>query len=331
MASALHPSMEGTAYFPQPQVGYLRISGPDRAAFLQRQSTNDISGLSPVHSIVTVLTTPTARILDLLRLFEEGTANEGQDSPNGVTGGICLPAQAAETTRYLKSRIFFMDKVSVSDASAEFFQIDLEGRQAAELLHRFNLPLELDFVTQGEIAGVEVRAIGQPGLAGLGGRLLAPMQAAGRIETALEDAGALRLSMEEHEILRVEAGLPGAGAELTSEYTPLEAGLGWAISSSKGCYTGQEVIARQITYDKVTQHLAGLRLEAPTAAGDRAWFEGRPVGRVTSSVQSPVFGPIALAILKRPYHEPGVPLHVGGEDGIPAVVSKLPFEDLNGS
>ena len=325
MAQALYQSLEGAVYFPQPQAGYLRISGSDRSSFLQRQSTNDISGLSPSRAIVTVLTSPTARILDVLSLIEESPAG-AEDL--GAVGAVCLPGLAADTARYLKSRIFFMDKVTLSEASAGFFQADLEGRRAGELLAGFGLPLELDRVAEGEIAGERVRAVGQRGLAGSGCRLLAPAQAAGKIVAAIEQAGAARLSAGEHEILRVEAGLPAAGAELTGEYTPLEAGLGWAISATKGCYTGQEVIARQVTYDKVTQHLAGLRLAATVEVGERAWAEGRPVGKITSCAESPVFGPIALAILKRPFHEPGAVLRVGGEEGgIRAVVSSLPFED----
>jgi folate-binding protein YgfZ len=102
--------------------------------------------------------------------------------------------------------------------------------------------------------------------------------------------------------MRVEAGLPAAGAELSEDYTPLEAGLAAAISSTKGCYTGQEVLARQITYDKVTQHLCGLRLTRRAQPGGRVWApDGSPVGRVTSAATSPRFGEIALAVVKRPH------------------------------
>jgi folate-binding protein YgfZ len=165
--------------------------------------------------------------------------------------------------------------------------------------------------------------VGQPGLAGTGYRLVAPAIARQAVEQALAEAGGERLDPALYEILRVEAGLPAAGAELDERYTPLETGLGEAISSTKGCYTGQEVIARQLTYDKVTQHLAGLRLSAPVTSGLPVLAEGRGVGTVTSFAQSPVYGPIALAILKRPFHEPGREVQVG--EGVRATVSALPF------
>jgi len=102
-----------------------------------------------------------------------------------------------------------------------------------------------------------------------------------------------------------------------------------AISLDKGCYTGQEVIARQITYDKVTKRLVGLRLDNPVEAGERVWADGKPSGKISSSVISPSFGPIALAYLKRPYHQPGSKVWVAKSSeqaGLPAVVTKLPFE-----
>jgi folate-binding protein YgfZ len=143
-------------------------------------------------------------------------------------------------------------------------------------------------------------------------RLLAPVEVVGAIQTFLAGAGAVQLSDDEYEIWRIEAGLPAVGAELSEEYTPLEAGLEAAISSTKGCYTGQEVIARQITYDKVTQQLCGLRLERSARPGERIWtMDGTPVGKVTSAATSPRFGEIALGVVKRPHHQPGADLKVG--------------------
>lgn len=316
----------GNAFYPQPEVGCLRISGPDAAAFLQRQSTNDVRLLAPNRSVLTVLTSPTGRILDLLRLLKE------QDA---TILALTLPGYAAATGRYLKSRIFFMDKVSVEDCSGQWSLFDLEGARAGELLGSLGLETPgIDQVTSGDVFGTAVRVVGQPGLAGTGFRLIVPAAALLVVEKSLAEAGGERLDHARYEILRVEAGLPAAGTELDERYTPLETSLDGAISSTKGCYTGQEVIARQLTYDKVTQRLAGLRLSAPVAAGLPVFVEGRAIGAVTSFAQSPVYGPIALAILKRPFHEPGREVQVGAGEGIRATVSGLPFssdppEDLD--
>jgi folate-binding protein YgfZ len=148
----------------------------------------------------------------------------------------------------------------------------------------------------------------------------------------LQDAGAAELSAETWQVLRVEVGLPAASAELVSEYTPLEIGLVEAVAAEKGCYTGQEVIARQITYDKITQHLVGLKLESPAEPGGRLYAEDRPVGTLTSAALSPRFGPLGLAVVRRPFHQLGSLLSLGKpEEGgsQPAQVVPLPVSSVS--
>lgn len=163
---------------------------------------------------------------------------------------------------------------------------------------------------------------------GLGCRLLVPSSGEPTVMAALARSGSEALSTETYQALRVEAGVPSAKHELTGDYTPLETGLAEAISAEKGCYTGQEVLARQITYDKITRQLVGLHLTSQAVAGDRLWSqeEGKTVGEVTSATNSPRYGYITLAILKRPYHQTGTMLTVGElEKGHLARVAPLPF------
>ena len=244
----------------------------DRLAFLQRQTTNDVTLLSPSRSILTVLTNPAGRILDALLLIHE--------SDEGI-GMLTLPGQAGETSRYLKSRIFFRDQVSLTDASSEVAQFDLGGPAAPGLLAGLGIPVspEPGEVLAGKIEGVTVQVIGTPGFSRAGYRLLVHTVDCERLEAALVGREAIQLSEANYHILRVENGLPAAGSELTGDYTPLEVGLETTISTTKGCYTGQEVIARQMNYDKVTQHLVVLRLQAPGVRGERAWGRG-PAGGV---------------------------------------------------
>ena len=122
---------------------------------------------------------------------------------------------------------------------------------------------------------------------------------------------------------RIELGRPLAGHELTNAYNPLEAGLAWTCADNKGCYTGQEIIARQITYDKITKSLVGLRSAHLLPVGAEIIADGRAIGTVTSAAESiGTQAPIALAIVKRPYHEVGVAVTV---DNQPAEVVALPF------
>jgi folate-binding protein YgfZ len=310
-------ALSGAVFYRIPAAGYIRLQGVDRQAFLQRQTTNDVSLLSPSHAVLTVLTNPAARILDVLLLIHESVES---------IGILTLPGQAGETSRFLQSRIFFKDQVSLIDASLEVAQIDVEGPAAPGLLKNLEIPEmpEPEEVVNGRIDGAAVRIIGnKPGY-----RLIAPNATRDKMEAALESGGAIPLSEDTYHILRVEMGLPAVNSELTSDYTPLEVGLEAAISTSKGCYTGQEVIARQLNYDKVTQHLVVLRSQVPGLRGDRAWVDGRPVGLLTTTVQSPRFGPLALAVIKRPYHQAGTSVIIGGDGktgGNMAEVADLPI------
>jgi folate-binding protein YgfZ len=308
-------------YFSQADPGFLKIAGPDRSAFLQRQTTNDVSLLSEQKSVLTVLTNPSARILDVLRLVH-------YDSE--TIGVITLPGRGAKTANYLKSRIFFMDKVKLEDASLSLLQVELYGPASGRLLSSLgitHLP-GLDEVSRGSLDQIPATLVGQVGFSGLGYRLLVSAYDGERLLALLETNLVLRLPSESYEVLRVETGLPAVDHELTDEYTPLEAGLGEAISGQKGCYTGQEVIARQVTYNKVTQHLVGLHLKSPAAGNERVWVDGKPVGVVTSHAISPAYGPIALAILRRPHHQAGMRVIISADgegEGNPGTVAELPF------
>jgi tRNA-modifying protein YgfZ len=307
-------------YYLMPSSGTLRIGGDDRVAFLQRQTTNDLNLVRPEHAVLTVLTTPAARILDVLYVLPEEAA----------LWVITLPGHGESTRRYLQSRIFFMDKVTVADASAELAQVDLLGPEAPMILERLGIDPQLgpDQVTVGVFEGARVHALRLEPSFGMGVRLLLPRTVLPVLQTLIVQAGVAQLSDEEYSLLRIEAGLPAGGAELSEDYTPLEVGLAAAISSTKGCYTGQEVLARQVTYDKVTQNLCGLKLSRRALSGERVWApDGSPAGRVTSAANSPRFGEIALAVIKRPHHTPDSELQVGEsvESAASGRVTELPF------
>lgn len=321
MPTDYQAALNGVVYFPQPLAGCLRVTGEDRLDFLQRQTSNDLRQLSTERSLLTVLVSSTARILDVLRVAQQGEA----------ILALTLPGHGAATLSYLQRHIFFMDKVSLADASAEVVQIDLEGPMAAQVLKSlgFGAAPGIDEVAQTDFNDEPLKVIGQRGLAGVGIRLLAAATSQAELEDALVKAGAIGLTPQSRQILRVEAGLPAAGAELSEAYTPLEAGMEHAVSGSKGCYPGQEVIARQLTYDKVTQRLVGLRLDGPVAPGGRLLAEGKPVGVITSAAVSPRFGAIALCVVKRPHHAVGTRLEVvvdGRDQPVQAITYEPPIQ-----
>ena len=307
-------------YYHMPDAGLLRVSGDDRLDFLQRQTTNDVSLLGPDNHLATVLTNPSARIVDILQLFIES---------EDTIGAITLPGRGEDTTLFLKRRIFFMDRVTVTDASAETAVIDLEGKESGAVASRLGFaPPAQGELLRTEAAGVPVLATGQAGLGTLRIRLIVPSGRKSDVAAALEGAGAARIERSAYEARRVAAGLPGENAELTEDYTPLEARLEHLISETKGCYTGQEVIARQITYDKITRSLAGVRLDSPVEAGAKVLVDGQNAGTITSYALSPDQHHLALAVLKRPYFEPGTRVVVEHNgDGVAGTVSELPFPE----
>jgi folate-binding protein YgfZ len=127
------------------------------------------------------------------------------------------------------------------------------------------------------------------------------------------------------EILRVESGRPRFGLDMDDTTIPQEAALNErAVSFTKGCYLGQETVARLFYKGKPNRHLRGLRLSAPAATGEELRLGERVVGHVGSSVVSPVFGPIALALVRREA-EVGATVAVG-EQRANAVMSELPFQ-----
>jgi folate-binding protein YgfZ len=297
----------------RPDGGVLSLSDADRVDFLQRMTTNDIKALGEGQSCVTVLTSPTAKIVQVFTVLA------------GADELLLLPArgETEALARHLRSQIFFMDKVKVRDLSAEHARLRLMGPQALTVLAATGL--DMQGAEDGEwrrrdgMLAVRQRRYDVPGY-----ELLV---AADRREDVIARLVAVEATVLEagdmYQARRVELGIPLPGAELTGEYNPLEAGLGWACADNKGCYTGQEIIARQVTYDKVTRSLVGLASEQLLPAGTPLQAGGREVGAVTSAVQSPMLGrPIALAIVKRPHDALGTELQAGE---LAAQVVALPF------
>jgi aminomethyltransferase len=147
-------------------------------------------------------------------------------------------------------------------------------------------------------------------------------------ETAVAGSQIPILDDETYNVLRVEAGVPVAGLELTEEVNPWEARLDSLVSLHKGCYNGQEVVARLNTYQKVKQRLSGLKLQTPLPMGTRGELkvEGRAAGFLSSSALSPRFGPLGLAYVRTDYQAVGQDVQVlWNEQAQSGTVCELPF------
>jgi folate-binding protein YgfZ len=197
--------------------------------------------------------------------------------------------------------------------------LSLVGPAARAIAGAGDLPAEEHAHRPGEIAGHAVRLI----VTDVGIDVLCDADDTEALRAALLDAGASAVSEAATEILRVEHGRPRYGAELDDGTIPQEAGLNErAVSFTKGCYVGQETVARLFYRGKPNRHLRGLRLSEPVPSGAELRLGERVVGRLASSLVSPVYGPIALALVRR---EALIGDTVEVEGGAIAEVVELPF------
>jgi folate-binding protein YgfZ len=163
----------------------------------------------------------------------------------------------------------------------------------------------------------------------LGVDVLAPSEHFEALRAALTARGAVPVTEAAAETLRVERGRPRYGVDMDEGTIPQEAGINdRAVSFTKGCYVGQETVARLFYRGKPNRHLRGLRLSEPVAGGAPLRLGEREVGRVGSVAQSPRLGPIALALVRR-HAAPGDTVTVG-DDGATAEVVELPFRAAPG-
>jgi folate-binding protein YgfZ len=222
--------------------------------------------------------------------------------------------------------------VELVDRSDEIARIGVEGaRAAAVVTGELDAPapaveaLAPGACTDARIAGADAVVAAFAFGGGPALQLFVPAAAGAAARAALERAGALAGDAAALEVLRVEAGVPRMGAELSEEVLPPEARLEHAISYTKGCYTGQEIIARVRSRGQVAHLLVGLAPDdgAPLAVGAAIEAEGERVGEVTSAAVSSRLGPIALGYVRRAHAEPGTALSAAGRS---VRVRALPFD-----
>jgi folate-binding protein YgfZ len=289
--------------------GKLLVSGPEAAAYLQGQLTNDVEALEPGDGCYAALLDRKGHMQGDMRVLRPGEeADLWLDTePEG------LEAVRRHLGMYKIGR-----QVEVADLGEERAILSLIGPRALEIAGSAALPE--NGCEQVTISGADCLAVGTAE----GIDVLAATAERERVANALLGAGAVEITPEAAEILRIEAGRPRFGAEMGTETMPAEAGIvEAAVSFTKGCYIGQETVARLHYKGKPNRHLRGLKLSAPATAGAPVRLGEKEVGALGSAAVSPALGPIGLAILRREA-EPGTSVDVG-EDGVTAEVVALPF------
>lgn len=311
---------QGAALYDDHALGLLRLYGRDRAAIIHRLSTNDVTGLKPGQGIRTVLTNHNGRIIDVLTVHAADDHLLVETSPGNRAAIIAL----------LQQNIFFRDDMQIVPAD-DLHALTLYGMGATALLERLGaanpgafLPHALHSTIIAEHA---ITLSSSLALGGAGYRLFVPNEVCDSIQAAILSAGAVVLSPEAFDVLRIEMGYGVFGREHSLEYIPLETGLSDAISFTKGCYVGQEIIARMESRNRLAKTLRGLSLSAlPSGPTALVSAENGDAGILTSYASSPRYGLIGLGYIRTAYSEPGTSLSLEGSSTT-ATIHLLPFAE----
>jgi folate-binding protein YgfZ len=289
--------------------GKLALSGADAAAaFLQGQVSNDVEGLAVGAGCYAAFLTPKGKMLGDVRILNAG------DELLLDTERVALQALFNMIRRFSVGY-----QVDLHKRTLERGLLSLIGPDSSRATGVDDLSPEEHAHVLATIGGVPARAVRTD----VGIDLLCDSADLDALRSGLEEAGAVPVAEAAVECLRVEHGRPRYGIDLDDSVIPQEAGLNErAVSFTKGCYVGQETVARLYYRGKPNRRIRGLQLSGAAEPGEELTFEGRMVGRLASVAQSPRFGPIALALVRREA-PPGVTVSVG--DAVTAQVTELPF------
>jgi folate-binding protein YgfZ len=290
LPTAYEACTSGAGLIDRSEAGKLLLTGEQAQLFLDGQVSNDIASLERGHGRYAALLTNKGRMLGDLRAI--ATA----DGLLVVCERVALQALFDQVRRGLIGW-----QAELHKRTLELGLLSLVGPRSEEVARAAGLPIPgaEEHDVAGDASTYVVRTDG-------GLDVLPEAARAAEVRAALLAAGAVEAPEAVAEIVRVERGRPRYGIDLDESVMPAEAGIvERAVSFTKGCYVGQETVARLHWKGKPNRHLRGLELSAPVATGAAVTVAGdegaqpREVGRVGSAVVSPAAGPIALAILRR--------------------------------
>lgn len=274
--------------------GRIQLSGDDRLKLLNRMSTNDTLSLKSGMGQPTIFTTPNARIIDRVVAYEL----------NETTTLITEPGRNSAVSTYLQRNIFFGDQVKLQDVTGTTHQLNICGPTADAVVSALGVDLTQLSAFGAQMipfADTEILVVKRKPLHAPYWALIVNQAHAVKLyehvlslgaEHGLQPAGSLT-----YNALRIRAGRP-AGRELSGDYIPLEVGLWDEVSFTKGCYTGQEIIARMESRQKLARTIVALELSEMVEAPAQLTYENSTIGTLTSSVTAPDGQIYAIGIIK---------------------------------
>lgn len=321
---------EGCGLFDRSERGKLALSGAGAIEFLNGQITNELADLRVGEGRYAAFLTHKGKMLGDLRILAVADAREdllARDSPTPPAASGRSPELLLDTERVALQALFDMIRRFKIGFEVELHKRTLERGLLSLIGPEAERVADVEELAGEEHANVPVAIDGIAALAirtDVGVDLLCEAADVALLRAALLARGARAVSEQAVECVRIESGRPRFGVDIDESTIPQEAGLNErAVSFTKGCYVGQETVARLYYKGKPNRHLRGLRLSAPAVSGDELRLADRAVGELRTVAVSPQLGPIALALLRREA-EPGASLRISGSATQGDVV-ELPF------
>jgi folate-binding protein YgfZ len=310
--------------------GRIRVSGSEAVMFLNGLITNDMKTLAENHWMSAAFPNVQGRLIAAVRVIRlPDEASQAKPGP-----GFLLDTEAATLQQVLKTigRFTMAGDFQVSDVTGDTAMLSLQGRRAltvtGELLGDSTVDLERDGVRQAKWNGTEMIVIRASHTAEDGFDFIVNVGHLAELSSALIKAGVKFVGDDVFETLRIEAGVGRFGEDMDETNVVTEANLDDAVSFTKGCYIGQEIIARIKYRGHVAKKLSGLTFEGEHIVKGGAVIrsgEGKDIGRITSVTFSPRLArTIALGYVRYEYLAPGTEVIVG-ENELKAKVTQLPF------
>jgi tRNA-modifying protein YgfZ len=324
MSEVYQAARERVAWLDRSDRGRIVVSGSDRASYLQGLFTNDIVALQPGTGCYTAYLTAQGRMIADAWVYELGDV-------------ILLSVVGAvkDTVLARLDQFIFTEDVQLGDVTPTFGQLALVGPRAPAIVARLTGRDEAALTAMDEHGNFRATVDGEPAIVtrttdvgSAGFDVYGERRVVAAVRERLVRDGVPDIDPDTASVLRIEAGVPLFGRDMDAETIPLEAGIeGRAISLTKGCYVGQEVIIRVLHrgHGRVARKLVGLAIAGDQVPPEGAVIHGgdRDVGRVTSAARSPASGrAIALGYVRRDEAAPGTRLSI---DGTPVSVVELPF------
>lgn len=311
-------ALDHTILLDRSHEGRILLTGDDRFELVNRMSTNKIVEMAPDEGRATVFTNPNARVLYRAVCYNR---------PEGLLL-ITEPGQGQALSTYLQRNIFFNDKVQQQNLTNSTAQFALHGVTADSVMEQLHgglsnlAPLHSAEITSN---GVDITVVRGKNIIGNHWNIICPVNDAIQVHQLLreigEKDGLIPAGSLTFNILRIRSGRP-AGRELSQDYIPLEVGLWDEISFAKGCYTGQEIIARMESRERIAKTIVKVDLSTFVNAPAKIFHQGKQIGMLTSSATSPTGDHFAIAVLKTDYAKSGTVITIGGEN-IPATVTEF--------